>query len=73
MDKTITYTVISSTGENTFFDVPVEKALLNIIDKIKNNSKWLFIDQNQETEETVTEEKLLKGTIITLTDMLGGG
>ena len=73
MNKTITYTLISSEGEQTFFDVPINKALEDIKEQISKNSKWLYIDKDQETLNTVTEEKLLSGTIITLTDMLGGG
>lgn len=71
--STVSYTITSSTGEEHFADVPVEKALTDIKEQIVKNSKWLFIDQNQETAETVTEEKLANGTVITLTDMLGGG
>lgn len=71
--NTISYTVISSTGEETFSDVPVDIAVDDIKGRINNNSKWLFVDQNQETADTVTSDKLLSGSVITLTDMLGGG
>ena len=69
----ISYTITSSTGEEHFSEVPVEKAMTDIKEHINKNSKWLFIDQNQETAETITETKLANGTVIMLTDMLGGG
>jgi len=71
--STVSYTITSSTGEEHFSDVPVDKALTDIKEQINKNSKWLFVDQNQETVETITSEKLAGGTVIMLTDMLGGG
>jgi hypothetical protein len=70
---TISYTVTSSTGEEHFADIPIATALTDIKNQINKNSKWLFIDRNQETVETVTEAKLAGGDVIMLTDMLGGG
>jgi hypothetical protein len=73
MNNTISYTIVGSTGEEFFSDIPVNTALENIKKLMNENSKWLFIDQNQETSDTLTADKLIKGQIIVLTDMLGGG
>ena len=69
----VSYTIVSSVGQEHFKNIPVAEALNDIKTNINEKSKWLFIDQNQETVETITEAKLLAGTVITLTDMLGGG
>jgi len=69
----ISYTITSSTGEEHFSDVPVETALESIKELITKQSKWLYVDQDQETVETITAEKLAAGEVIMLTDMLGGG
>jgi hypothetical protein len=73
MSEVVSYTVVSSTGEEHFADVPVEQALKDIKKQIEENSKWLYIGQNQETSETLTIEKLTSGQLVVLTDKLGGG
>ena len=73
MTNSIDYTVTNPMGEETFLDVPVEKALEDIKNYMVKESKWLFIDQNQETLETINTKKLLNASVIMVTDMLGGG
>jgi len=77
MDNTVSYTVISSLGEDHHADVPVTQALAEIVDTIKTQSKWVFVGRDQETVETLTEDKLLEAKknkdVIVLNDILGGG
>ncbi len=75
--ENISYTIITPLGEEHYPDVPVKKALTDIRDVIKTQSKWVYIGRDQDTAETLTEEKLLKAMEdkmpIVLNDMLGGG
>jgi hypothetical protein len=71
--ETVSYTVVNSTGEEYFKDVPVSDALNQIKNLIDTQSKWVYVGQNQETVDTLTEQKLASGESIVLTDQLGGG
>ena len=70
---TVSYTISSSTGEQHFEGVPVGVALEDIRHKVKEESKWFFLDGDHKTPSNLTEEDLLKGTILILTDTLMGG
>lgn len=70
---TVSYTIVNTTGEEHFADIPVEQALTDIKDLINTKSKWVYVGQNQETADTLTAEKLASGQMVVLTDQLGGG
>jgi len=73
MTKTTSYTVTSATGEDNFLNIPVDKALVDIIDLTTNQSKWLFINGAQKDSASLIKNDLLGDKIIVLTDMLIGG
>ena len=54
-------------------DVPVEQAFEDIKTLVKEQNKWLYVDQNQVSAQDLSIEQLSNAKIITLTDMMIGG
>lgn len=71
---TISYTITSSTGEETHQNIDITKGLEDIVKLGKEQNKWIFINGVQITPESLTKKDLLgENKIIMLTDMLLGG
>ena len=70
--KEITYRVVSPNGhdERTFDH---STALANIRVLVKDESKWLYIDNNYTNPETLTTRDLDQAEDIILTNAVAGG
>jgi len=70
--KTVSYTITTSTGQDFVSNISAEKAHANIIELIKGQGKWLFVDGTHKTE-SVTLDEIANAKDITVTDELMGG
>lgn len=72
-DKVISYKIISSEG-HTDASLPQNEALLDIKDKVENESKWLYLDKEHKADvTTLTVDELLNAEDIMLTNLQVGG
>lgn len=72
LERTITVRVVSSRGHDEWTDIP-EIALSRIQNEVNTSKKWLYIDGEIQSANTLTVDKLISAEYIILTNALVGG